>query len=177
MHITTEVDHPQHVCEVQGVGLTETVNDVVEALCRLNYQASTKDITNTAGLRDRQEARRELRRLEDAGVVISKEIDVDLRGTARKPYEWTVTQEALDTRIVERLRAGSDVPLDPVREREQRIADLENTVTELRTEVEHLRDELDGIREDKETPAKDGWEGLNPVDSHTSTEDKNDNRW
>lgn len=166
MHITTEVEHPQHSCEVGGVGLTETAHDVVEALCRLNLQASTSDITDTAGVRDRQAARRSLRRLEDAGIVVSEEIDVDLAGTVRKPYQWTLTKQALDSGVVEHLRSGSDVPLDPVEERDQRIEDLEDTVSELESEIELLRDKIERLQTNTENQTADPWDGIDPADSY-----------
>jgi len=169
MHVTTEVEHPQHVCEVGGVGLTETVHDVVEALCRINLQGSTKDIADEAHARDRQEARRELQRLEEAGVVVSREMNVNLAGTARKPIEWRVTQDALDAGIIERLRAGSEVPLDPVREREQRIADLEDAVEQLRREVDHLQTEYEILLTDSESQPTEGWGNIDPADTSTSS--------
>lgn len=166
MHVSTETTHPQHTCEVDGVGLTDTAHDIVEALCRLpRHDGSTSDVVDEAHLRDRQEAHRSLRRLENAGVVEGREADVELKGTARKPRRWTLTDVALDVGIVERLRTGSDVPLDPVREREQRIDELEDSVTELRTEIEHLRDEVTGYRANSSEPsAGAGWDDIDPVD-------------
>jgi DNA-binding Lrp family transcriptional regulator len=164
MHVSTETSHPQHVCEVDGVGLTKTVHDLIEALCRLNLEATTQDITETANLRDRHEARRELRRLEEAGVVVGEEMDVDLRGTVRKPIQWAVTPPAVESQVIERLRAGSDVPLDPVREREKRLSKLEARVDELEHVVEHLQQELDNYRpNDEESTREAGWGNIDPA--------------
>lgn len=167
MHVSTETEHPQHIAEVGGVGLTDSTPAVVEALCRINYRGTTTDIADEAHARDRQEARRELRRLEDAGVVVSRELDVDLAGTARKPREWQVTDDALDAGVVERLRAGSDAPLDPVREREQRISELEDEVAELTGRVEALETQLadlyDHHKHDDETDGEGGWDDIDPA--------------
>lgn len=112
MHVTTETSHPAHVCEVDGTGLTGDDRRVLEAICRIGGEPSTRDVADEADLRDRQQAHRCLGRLREAGVVECREADVELTGVAQSPRLWSVTDRGVDSGCVERVRAGEGAILE-----------------------------------------------------------------
>lgn len=161
MHVTTETSHPAHVCEVDGTGLTSEDREVLEAICRVRGEPSTRDIADEAHLRDRQQAHRCLGRLRKAGVIECREADVELTGMAQSPRLWSLTDRGIESGCVERVRAGEGTILDPVEERDERIAELEADVTQLRDELARLEQRLELI---EERSAGDEWAGIDPAE-------------
>lgn len=161
MHVTTETSHHSHVVEVDGVGITAQDREIVEALVQ-EGEMTTPDVADTLQMDDKMPAYRGLERLEKAGVVERREGDAP-RGAARGANIWSLTDRAIDADVVERVRTDTDLPIDPVEERDERIEELEERVDELESTIERLDDRLETI-EIGEEPTGNTWGGIDPAE-------------
>lgn len=161
MHVTTETTHHAHVVEVDGVGITEQDREIVEALVQ-EGEMTTPDIADTLQMDDKMPAYRGLQRLEKAGVVESKEGESG-EGSALAPNIWSLNPRAIDAGVVERVRTNSDLPLDPVEERDERIADLEERVGELEDVVARMHNRLDAVEAGEPSPEA-SWGSIDPAE-------------
>lgn len=161
MHVSTETSHHSHVVAVDGTGITKTDREIVEVLARKG-EMTTPDVADTLQMNDKMPAYRGLQRLEKAGVVERRE-GRSSRGSALSANVWSITDRALDAGVVERVRTDSELPLDPVEERDERIDELEDRVDELESIVERLDDRLETV-ELGDRSVEDTWGGLDPAE-------------
>lgn len=161
MHVSTETTHHSHVVAVDGVGITEQDREIVEALVQ-SGPLTTTGVKRELSLDGKMPAYRGLQRLEEAGVVESEEGEAG-KGSALAPNIWSLTDHAWDADVVERVRTDSDLPIDPVEERDGRIAELEERVDELEDFVVRLNDRLDAV-EAGEPTSEESWGSIDPAE-------------
>lgn len=161
MHVTTETEHHSHVVAVDGVGITEQDREIVEVLAQLG-SLSTSGVKRELHLDDKMPAYRGLQRLEEAGVVESEEGESG-EGSAIAPNIWSITDRARDAGVIEHVRTNSDLPLDPVEERDERIEELEERVAELEDIAARIDDRLDAVEVGEDTPGNT-WGGIDPTE-------------
>lgn len=159
MHVSTETEHHSHVVAVDGVGITEQDREIVEVLAQLD-SLTTSGVKNELNLDDKMPAYRGLQRLEEAGVVESEEGEPG-EGSALPPNIWSITDRAWDADVVKHVRTDSELPLDPVEERDQRIKELEERVDELDDIVERMSNRLEAVEAGEPTPEAT-WGSIDP---------------
>jgi|GEM_PF-5547578 len=159
MHVTTETEHHAHAVAVGGVGITDQDREIVEVLVQVG-PLSTSGVKRELHLDDKMPAYRGLQRLEEAGVVECEEGESG-KGSALAPNIWSLTDRARDAGVVERVRTDSDLPLDPVEERDRRIEELEEDVAELEDVVARMRNRLDAVENGEPTP-EGSWGNIDP---------------
>ncbi|ELZ92820.1 hypothetical protein [Haloferax volcanii] len=161
MHVTTETSHHSHVVAIDGTGITEQDREIVEVLVQVG-PLTTSGVKRELHLDDKMPAYRGLQRLEEAGVVESEEGESG-EGSALAPNIWSISNRAWDAGVVERVRTNSNLPLDPVEERDQRIAELEERVAELEDVVARMNDRLDAVEAGEPAPEV-SWGEIDPAE-------------
>jgi predicted ArsR family transcriptional regulator len=159
VHVSTETSHHAHVVAIDGVGITEQDREIVEALVKKG-EMSTPDVADTLQMDGKMAAYRGLERLEDAGVVKRRQ-GQSPNGSALAANLWSLTDRAIDSGVSERVRTNSDLPLDPVEERDQRIDELEERVDELEEIVDRIDDRLETV-ELSSSSTEQTWAGIDP---------------